>query len=409
MSRSEPSAILFVLTGSIACYKACQAISRLCANGHRVQTVATQAALRFVGAATLEGLSGRPVASDLYAPGAMMDHIHLLRRADAVVVAPATANYLNKIAAGIADDLASTLFLAHRFDKPFLLAPAMNAAMFAHPATQAAINRLRDMGATVLPGDAGRLACGEEGEGRLLEPDALLEAIESRLPRTAASNQPAATRHGRIIVTAGGTQEPVDAVRVLGNVSTGNTGAALARRLAAHGYPVTLLLASNSAADVDGVEQVIRFGDYAELAQAMRGALADPQCRALVHAAAVSDYSVADADSTRKHSSDAGEWLLRLRRNPKLIDGVREQAANPDLLLIAFKLTAHADASAAEQAVQRLFARSRADYVVHNDAAQIRAGAHRFRVHAANGERRDCDDVDALARHLLDVLAREAR
>ena len=127
MSRSK---ILFIMSGSIACYKACQVISRLSQKGHDVQVVATSSALKFIGNATIEGLTGKPVISDLFSAGNVMDHIHLARWADLVIVAPATADFINKMASGISSDLASSLFLAHDFSKSFLVAPAMNTAMY---------------------------------------------------------------------------------------------------------------------------------------------------------------------------------------------------------------------------------------------------------------------------------------
>src|SRR3978361_932872 len=133
------SNILFIVTGSIAGFKACEAISQLVQRGHRVRTVATKAALQFVGPATLEGLTGSPVLTDLFAPGAALEHINLTRWADAVIVCPATANTINRFAGGLCDDLAGSLFLAHDRSKPFLIAPAMNPAMWSHPATEAAV------------------------------------------------------------------------------------------------------------------------------------------------------------------------------------------------------------------------------------------------------------------------------
>jgi len=165
------------MTGSIACYKSCQVISRLVQKGISVQVVATPAALKFVGTATLEGLSGNPVVSDLYTSGNVMDHIHLIRKADLVLVAPATANFINKISSGIGDDLASTLFLAHDFKKPFLIAPAMNTSMYFHPITQASVLKLQSLGVQILDSASGVLACGETGFGKLLEPDLILEEV----------------------------------------------------------------------------------------------------------------------------------------------------------------------------------------------------------------------------------------
>ncbi len=183
MSDSRQHRILFQLTGSIACYKACDLISRLVKRGFAVQTVASPGALRFVGAATLEGLTGRPTFADLYAPGRTMDHIHLARWADVALLCPATANSMNRIAAGLADDAIGALFLAWEIaSKPYLIAPAMNAAMWDHPATRASRERLAGFGARILPVGDGRLACGEHGEGRLAEvaqiEDAVLKVLE---------------------------------------------------------------------------------------------------------------------------------------------------------------------------------------------------------------------------------------
>ena len=176
------SNLLFVFTGSIAGYKACEAVSQLVQRGHAVRVAATGPARRFVGAATLEGLTGRPVLGDLFAPGAAMEHINLTRWAALTIVCPATANTLNRLAAGLADDLPGALFLARDPAKPFLAAPAMNPAMWAHPATVASVQRLREWGVRFLPVGQGRTACGEVGAGRLAEPAAIVAAVEAALP-----------------------------------------------------------------------------------------------------------------------------------------------------------------------------------------------------------------------------------
>jgi phosphopantothenoylcysteine decarboxylase len=164
--------VLFLLSGSIACYKACTVISRLAQAGVTVQTVATPAALRFVGTATLEGLSGRPVFTDVLEPGRALDHIELARAADLALVCPATANTINRLSAGLADDPVGTLFLAWEVkQKPWLIAPAMNAMMWQHPATTASLERLRSWGVRVLDPVDGPHACGEGGPGRLADPE----------------------------------------------------------------------------------------------------------------------------------------------------------------------------------------------------------------------------------------------
>jgi phosphopantothenoylcysteine decarboxylase/phosphopantothenate--cysteine ligase len=184
MSDRSGQKILFQLTGSIACFKACDLVSRLAKRGFAVQTVASEGARRFIGAATLEGLTGRPPFTDLYEAGRTMDHIRLARWADLALLCPATANSMNRLAAGLADDAIGALFLAWEIrTKPYLIAPAMNATMWDHPATHASREKLAGYGAKLLPVGDGRLACGEQGEGRLLEVDELeklvLQALEA--------------------------------------------------------------------------------------------------------------------------------------------------------------------------------------------------------------------------------------
>lgn len=184
MSRSK---ILFQLSGSIACYKACQVISRLVQDGHEVRTACTPNALRFIGAATLEGLTGAPVFADAFESGRMMDHIHLAKWADLAILCPATADSINRLAAGVAGDAVGSLFLAYDLKKPYLVAPAMNQEMFRHPATRAAMERLESYGVRVLPTDHGHQACGDIGPGRLLDPEAIHRAISDALGKAGAA------------------------------------------------------------------------------------------------------------------------------------------------------------------------------------------------------------------------------
>ncbi len=182
MNAAPKPRLLFLLSGSIACYKACHAISRLTQAGIEVRTAATPAALRFVGATTLEGLTGSPVFSDVWAESRVMDHIHLARWADLAIVCPATANTLNRLGAGLADDPIGALFLAWEIQqKPWWVAPAMNHVMLAHPATQTSLTKLRAMGVRVLDAGNGALACGETGEGRLIEPESLILQVLAAL------------------------------------------------------------------------------------------------------------------------------------------------------------------------------------------------------------------------------------
>jgi phosphopantothenoylcysteine decarboxylase/phosphopantothenate--cysteine ligase len=180
MSKSK---ILFQLSGSIACYKSAGIISKLVQNGFEVQTVCTRSAAEFIGPATLEGLTGKKVFTDLFESGQLMDHIKLSQWADLAILCPATAQSIASLSLGLAQDCISTLFLAYDFKKPYLIAPAMNQAMFNHPATQEHLSKLEKWGVHVLPTDVGHQACGDVGPGRLLEPDLIYESIVTALRR----------------------------------------------------------------------------------------------------------------------------------------------------------------------------------------------------------------------------------
>jgi phosphopantothenoylcysteine decarboxylase/phosphopantothenate--cysteine ligase len=362
-----PAKILFILSGSIACYKACVAISQLVQRGHEVRTVATTAALKFVGVATLEGLTRGRVWTDLFEPGAALEHITLARWADIVVICPATANTLNRMSAGLGDDLAGALLLAHEWSKPLLIAPAMNPAMWSHPATQASVRRLREWGARFVDIGSGRTACGEVGEGRLPEPEEIVAAIEAVIapPR----------RRLRILVTSGGTAEPIDAVRVLTNSSTGATGALMAGQFAQMGHDVVLLRAKN-AQPAHGAVREETFGSFADLDNALGRILPEEHFDVVVHAAAVSDFSVHSIEINGAWQEPGKAKLpstvtptLRLRPNPKLLDSIRARSRNPGVRIFAFKLTEGASADDAHAAVHRLLAGGAADFVVHNDLA----------------------------------------
>jgi phosphopantothenoylcysteine decarboxylase/phosphopantothenate--cysteine ligase len=364
------SNIAFVLTGSIAGYKACDAISRLVQLGHRVRAVATESALRFVGAATLEGLTGERVLTGLFDPGAALDHIQITRWADAVVVCPATANTINRFAAGLADNLAGALFLAHDRSKPFLIAPAMNPAMWGHPATQEAVTRLGRWGVRFIRVCEGRTACGEIGEGRMAEPADIVAHIEASLARPA--------RRMRVLITSGGTAEPIDGVRQITNASTGRTGAGIARRLARCGHEVVFLRAASSAEAPPGCREE-KFSSFADLDAALTRILSSEHFDAVIHAAAVSDFGVgAVAVGGADHPPGFGKLdsgtapVLRLRPNPKLVDSLRSRCLNGSVKIVAFKLTQGEDPGAVRRAVGSLLAHSGADLVVQNDAAERR-------------------------------------
>lgn len=360
--------IVAIIGGSIAAYKACDVVSKLIQSGHEVTCVLTSGGAKFVGAATLEGLSGKKVLGDLFESGEALEHIRLNRWADVTLVCPASANLLNRFAAGLGEDLAGAMFLAREPQKPWLLAPAMNPQMWAHPATRASVLKLREWGVKFVDPELGRTACDEIGEGRLAEPATIVTAVEQIRAR-------ASGRGLKVLVTSGGTTESIDAVRVLTNISTGSTGAGIAQYFAERGHEVTLLRA-RSALRAERARD-LTFYSFSDLAKEMERLLRDEVFDLVIHAAAVSDFTVDSIEVDGWLVAPGGNKLdstepptLRLRPTPKLVDAIHTWSRNPDLLLVAFKLTAGRDPEEARQAARSLLEHSHADLVVLNDIAQ---------------------------------------
>ena len=364
--------ILFQLSGSIACFKACQLLSRLVQNDFEVEVVATSAALEFVGEATLEGLTGKKVHTDTFARGEYMNHIRLVRWADLILLCPATANSLNKLASGTADDLLGTLFLAHDFTKPYLIAPAMNTQMLRHPATQSSIETLTEWGVEFLAPSAGSLACGEIGEGRLAEPDVLFEQIARRFVTQAPTQLD-------LLITSGGTREEIDGVRSITNTSTGRTGAALAAYFTERGHRVTFVGAKDSVKPLPNAHHEVEFSSFSDLDGALKSQLRQNKFDAVIHAAAVSDYTVASIEADgetlklgmNKKIDSKSELTIQLKRTPKIVSHLRDYANDPQLRVVAFKLTNSSRVEDRVHAVQKLAEQATPDFIVHNDLSEI--------------------------------------
>lgn len=383
--------LLFKISGSIAAFKACALISRLVKEGVDIQVVATPSALKFVGAATLEGLTGKKVFSEVFQDGQMMSHIHLDRWADAVILCPASANTINQMATGISDDLVKALFLAHDFSRPYFLIPAMNEKMWTHPATKASIEKLVGYGVKVLSPNSGSLACGEIGEGRMLESDEIYNLI----------GQSVNNSKKKVLITAGGTREPIDSVRFIGNTSTGNTAAAIADEMIRSGYDVTFLKAE-SAKSPGAKCNIIRFSSFKDLKSRLSKTLAKENFEFVIHAAAVSDYSVERVISGKIES--VGDLNLKLKRNPKLIDEIKKISKNKKVKLIGFKLTDTEDKNAIESAVKKIFSQSNADFVVHNDLSFISEREHHGEIIDKKGNKNSFSDKHDLARKITKVI-----
>lgn len=290
--------LLVGVSGGIAAYKSLELVRLAVKTGHAVRVVQTEASRRFVGEASFAALTGAPVLTGEFEPDpargaypgepvperAPISHLALVERADCYLIAPASANTLAKLAHGLADNLLTSAALAAT--GPVLVAPAMNHRMWLHPATQANLDLLRARGVTVIePGEGELAAHGEQGLGRLAEPPALLAAVESALARPDLEGL-------RVLISAGGTREPLDAVRFLGNRSSGRMGYALAVRAAARGAHVTVVAANVERPDPAGA-QIFRVGTAAQLARAC-GELF-PACDILIMAAAVADFRPAHA------------------------------------------------------------------------------------------------------------------
>lgn len=395
------------MTGSIACYKACSIISSLHQKGFQLKVVMSPASLQFVGAATVEGLNGQTPITDMYASGSVMDHIHLIRWADLILVAPATANYINKISAGVGDDLLTTLFLAHDFKKPFLIAPAMNTMMYFHPTVQSSIQRLRSYGVDILETASGVLACGEIGSGRLLDPNLIVEEVEKRLRSSSdtptASTPMLAPKSLKVLITSGGTSEAIDDVRVITNKSTGRTAAFLADQLIESGLQVHFLHATNSVLPKAWCEKST-FNDFKNLELKLANLLTSEKFDWVIHAAAVSDYSVAAASG--KIPSDQDELHLRLIKNKKLIDLIK--VLSPMTKVVGFKLTSQASPGVVVTKVQDLFTHSHCNYVVQNDWQQITSGHHHFKFFSPNMSFTELKSKEDLSFQIFKTFSQES-
>ena len=258
MSKSN---ILLKITGSIAAYKIGYLISKFIQNSYEVQTAATESALKFIGPATLEGLTGKPVFTDMFESGQMMDHINLVKWADLTLLAPATANTINKMSTGISDNLVTTLFLAHDREKPYLIAPAMNTKMLNHPSTQHSLTVLKEWGVEILPTETGFLACGDTGSGKMLDPDVIYERVCEKLNKRDSDKN---DERLSVLITSGGTRENIDGIRFISNLSTGSTGATIADHFISQGHRVTYLHA-DSANLPSGNCKMVPFTDFMEL------------------------------------------------------------------------------------------------------------------------------------------------
>ena len=341
--------VLLGVTGGIAAYKACELCRSLVKEGHDVVPLVTPGAERFVTAETFRALARRPPADDVY--------LHLTR-ADLLVVAPCTANTLAKLAHGLADNVLTEAALAHR--APVLVAPAMNPRMWAHPATRANAATLRERGVVLVGPDEGETAEGELGVGRMAEPDEIFDAARNLLMGTGP------LRGKRVLVSAGGTREPLDAVRFVGNRSSGRMGVALAAEAHRRGAVVTLLAANLAVPAPAGVE-LVETPTAADLEREALGRRAEADV--VVMAAAVADYRPAEALAA-KRPKDTAVWTLELEPTTDVLIALGEHRHDGQILV---GFAAETGATGLERAREKL-ARKGADLFVLNDVSRTDIG-----------------------------------
>ena len=396
------------VAGGIAAYKACELLRRLTESGHDVTVVPTASALEFVGAPTWAALSGKPVRTDVWTDVHQVPHVRIGQTADLVVVAPATADLLARAAHGLADDLLTNTLLTARC--PVVLAPAMHTEMWEHAATRANVATLRSRGVLVVEPAAGRLTGADTGKGRLPDPAELFEVCVDVLARGAAATLDLAGRH--VVVSAGGTREPLDPVRYLGNRSSGRQGYALARAAAARGARVTLVAANVELADPAGVE-VVRVETTTELHDAVvtLAATAD----AVVMAAAPADFRPVDVSGDKiKKAADGSAPSIALVQNADILHEISTHRVRADSVVVGFAAeTGDATGSVLELARAKL-ARKGCDLLVVNDVsggAVFGSPDNEAVVLGADGSAREVPHgtKTALAHVIWDEVARRLR
>jgi len=369
-SPQAPPRIVLGVGAGIAAYKVCELLRRLTESGHDVRVVPTRDSLHFVGAATWEALSGHRVDSSVFDDVPGVPHVRLGRQADLVVVAPATADLLAKAAHGLADDLLTNTLLTARC--PVVFVPAMHTEMWEHPATAANVATLRARGAIVLEPAEGRLTGADTGKGRLPEPAQIFDVLRGVLRRGAAIAPDLAGR--RIVVSAGGTREPLDPVRFLGNRSSGRQGYALAAVAVARGAEVTLI-AANAALPAPAGAGVVAVQTTAELRAQVLAAAVDADV--VVMAAAPADFRPVSTSTAKiKKAADGSAPAIELVQNPDILAEVVASRTDKAPLVVGFAAeTGDEQRSVADYGREKL-ARKGCDLLVVNDVSGGKVFGH---------------------------------
>lgn len=390
--------LLLGVSGGIAVYKAADLTSLLRKRGWEVRVVMTPAATQFVTPLTFQTLSRQRVHVDPFElpEGGIVEHIDLVKGVDLALVAPATANVLAKLACGIADDLLTTTLLALRC--PLVVAPAMNTAMWEHAATRANLRTLEDRGVRVVPPASGELACGDVGSGKLADVEVIARALEERLAERAQGDR---LKSRKVLVTAGGTREPLDPVRFLGNRSSGKMGHALA--IAAHERGAEVTLVTTASMSVPPGIRVLRVQTAQEMLEAVQAHL--PACDMLVMAAAVADYRPASV-APQKIKKSGAALTLTLEPTVDILASMKP-LRRPDQLIVGFAAETEAVLAHAGEKLRR----KGLDLIVANDVSRPEIGfdadANAVTVLGAEGQVAawEVASKQAIAHRLMDLFA----
>ena len=391
--------IVVCVSGGIAAYKTVYLARALAQSGADVRVVMTASALNFIGAQTFSGVTGNSAITELFSEGPDAPHVELARGADIAIVAPATANALAKMAAGIADDVFSATLLTVRC--PIVVAPAMHAEMWDHPATRENVVRLKERGVTVIGPEAGPLMSGDDGMGRMADPDCIIAATAAVLERSRDLSG------RRVVVTAGGTQEPIDPVRFIGNRSSGLMGFAIAREAAGRGAKVTLVAGPHNLEPPAGVE-VVAVGTADEMRAAVLQAA--PDADVVVKAAAVADFKPLRMVD-RKLKKAAGPPEIDLVPTPDILAelGSTPGLRKPDGILVGFAAETEQDPGRLAQLALQKRRSKGADLIVANEVGTNDSGFGARTNRAVIASAEGAVDVglvtkEALARALMDRI-----
>ena len=366
MTLTENPRVVLGVGGGIAAYKACEVLRQLTESGHSVRVVPTAAALNFVGAATFEALSGHPVHTEVFENVPEVPHVRIGQEADLVLVVPATADLLAKAAHGLADDLLTSTLLTARC--PVMMAPAMHTEMWEHAATRANVATLRARGVVVTEPASGRLTGKDTGKGRLADPAEIVDLARLLLARPDALPRDMAGLH--VVVSAGGTREPLDPVRYLGNRSSGKQGYALARTAAQRGAQVTLVSAHTVGLPEPAGADIVRVGTALELREAMHtvSAAAD----VVVMAAAVADFRPSTRADYKIKKTDRDPDPVALTRNPDILAELVAVRA-PGQVVVGFAAETGDDAADVLEHARAKLKRKECDLLVVNAVGEGRA------------------------------------